>query len=390
MRRNGVRLVSLAATAGMVTMSLAACGGGGSTTAAGGSNSSASGGWATAQSAQAGGGMDALVAAAKQEGALNVIALPPTWADYGEVISTFESKYGIKVSSANPNGSSGDEMNALSSTKGQSTAPDVVDIGNSYAQSGARSAAFAPYKVATWADIPDGQKDEGGLWYSDMGGYVSIGCNAAKVGGTCPKSFKDLLNPEYQGKVAFSGDPTNSNSAFEAVWAAALANGGSADNIAPGIDFFKKLNDEGIFNKTKATPANIASGATPIVLDWDYLNISQAAELAKSGITWTTSIPTDGVVSAYYAQAINVNAPHPAAARLWEEYLYSQTPDGGQNLWLKGSARPIELATMLKNGSAVGADKLPAVKDVEPFLPNQDQITKAKSLVTQSWANAVK
>ena len=112
--------------------------------------------------------------------------------------------------------------------------------------------------MATWADIPDAQKDSGGLWYSDYGGYISIGCNATKVGGTCPKTIKDLDNPAYKGKVALNGDPTSANAAFEAVWAAALANGGSADNIQPGIDFFKKLNKEGIFNKTKVTPATVA------------------------------------------------------------------------------------------------------------------------------------
>ena len=75
-----------------------------------------------------------------------------------------------------------------------------------------------------------------------------------------------------------------------------LANGGSATNIQPGIDFFKKLNSEGIFNKTKVTPATVASGETPIVLDWDYLNVGNAATLKAQNITWTTSDPADGLV----------------------------------------------------------------------------------------------
>ena len=180
----------------------------------------------------------------------------------------------------------------IKSTKGQASAPDVVDIGNSYALSGAQAGDFAPYKVATWSDIPDAQKDSGGLWYSDYGGYISIGCNAAKVGGTCPTTIKDLDNPAYKGLVALNGDPTSANAAFEAVWAAALANGGSATNIQPGIDFFKKLNSEGIFNKTKVTPATVASGETPIVLDWDYLNVGNAATLKTQNITWTTADPS--------------------------------------------------------------------------------------------------
>ena len=387
------RRTRLAGTAALAALglALAACGSDNSSTpTATGSSSTTTTDWATAQSAEAGGGMEALVAAAQKEGTLNVIALPPTWANYAEIISTFKKKYGIKVNSENPDGASADEINALKSTKGQSSAPDVVDVGNSFALSGAQDGLYAPYKVATWNDIPDGQKDTGGLWTSDYGGYISIGCNATKVG-TCPKTIKELDNPAYKNMVALNGDPTESNSAFQGVWALALANGGSADDIQPGIDYVKKLNDEGIFNKTQVTPATVASGATPIVLDWDYLNVAEGTELAKKGQKWEVNDPADGLVSAYYAQAINRSAPHPAAARLWEEYLYSQDPDGGQNLWLKGYARPIELVAMQKNGSAdqAAVAKVPPVTDKNPFVPTQDQVTKATATVTKNWAAAV-
>jgi len=162
------------------------------------------------------GGMDALVTAAKQEGTLNLIAVPRTWAGYGAIIDAFTAKYGIKINSENPDGSSGDEINAIKSTKGQESAPDVVDIGNSYALSGAQEGDFAPYKVATWSDIPDAQKDSGGLWYSDYGGYISIGCNATKIK-NCPTTIKDLDNPAFKNDVALNGDPTSANAAFEAV-----------------------------------------------------------------------------------------------------------------------------------------------------------------------------
>jgi putative spermidine/putrescine transport system substrate-binding protein len=335
--------------------------------------------------------MAALVAAAQKEGTLNLIAVPRTWAGYGAIIDAFTAKYKIKINSENPGGSSGDEINALKSTKGQASAPDVLDIGNSYALSGSQEGDFAPYKVATWADIPDAQKDAGGLWYSDYGGYVSIGCNAAKVGGTCPKTIKELDNPKYKGLVALNGDPTSANAAFEAVWAAALANGGSADNIQPGIDFFKKLNSEGIFNKTKVTPATVQSGATPIVMDWDYLNVGNAAALKKAGINWTTVDPADGLVSGYYAQAVSINAAHPAVARLWEEFLYSQDANAGLNGWLRGAARPIELVAMQKAGTADKAAlaAVPQVTDANPFNPTQAQVTAAKAVVTQKWAAAV-
>jgi putative spermidine/putrescine transport system substrate-binding protein len=384
-------VLALAASTAMLTVT--ACSSSSKKAASGGNSttSTAAVNWATAQSVQAGGGMAALVAAAQKEGTLNLIAVPRTWAGYGAMIDAFTAKYHLKINSENPDGSSGDEINALKSTKGQASAPDVLDIGNSYALSGAQAGNFAPYKVATWTSIPDAQKDAGGLWYSDYGGYISIGCNAAKVGGTCPKTIKELDNTKFKHDVALNGDPTSANAAFEAVWAAALANGGSADNIQPGIDFFHKLNSEGIFNKTKVTPATIQSGATPIVLDWDYLNVGNAAALKKAGITWTTTDPSDGLVSGYYAQAISINAAHPAAARLWEEFLYSQDATAGQNGWLRGFARPIELAAMQQasTADATALAAVPPVTDANPFNPTQAQVTAAKNVVTQKWAAAV-
>ena len=379
------RLVSIVAATAAITVALAGCGGSSkkSTTGTGSAGSKDA---KSATSAADMGGMDALVAAAKQEGTLNTIALPPTWANYGELISGFTAKYGIKINNVNPDGSSGDEITAIKSLKGQSRAPDVVDVGQSFALSGAASGLYAPYKVATWNDIPDAQKDPSGKWVNDYGGYISIGCDAKKVT-TCPTSIKALDDPQYKGKVALNGDPTSANAAFSAVWAAALANGGSLDNVQPGIDFFGKLKKDGVFVTVNAKPATIESGETPIVLDWDYLNAGYVDTFAAKGVQWKVADPTDALLPGYYDQAINASAPHPAAARLWEEYLYS---DEGQNLWLKGFARPARLVSMQKAGTATPdlLAKLPTVTGQANF-PTDAQITAAKSTVTANWAKAV-
>ncbi len=102
------------------------------------------------------GDLDALIAAAKEEGTLNVIALPPDWANYGEMISTFESKYGIKINSAQPDGSSQDEINAPTQLKGTDRAPDVFDWVAAWLSP---TRACSPYKVAAWDQIPESLKD---------------------------------------------------------------------------------------------------------------------------------------------------------------------------------------------------------------------------------------
>jgi putative spermidine/putrescine transport system substrate-binding protein len=372
-RRSVVRGAAVAVGCAATLAAVAACGS---------SSSSSGSGWGKATSAASDGGMSALVKAAQKEGTLNVIALPPTWANYGEELSTFSKKYGIKITSANHNGSSQDEITAVQRLGNQSRAPDVLDVGQSFAT--ADTGLFAPYKVSTWSGIPAANKASTGSWYNDYGGYISFGCNT-KLVKVCPTSFADLLKPQYKNMVALDGDPTQANAAFSGVWAASLANGGSLDNIKPGLDFFGKLKKAGNFNRTQATQATIQSGQTPIVIDWDYLNAAAASKL-KAIVPFKVTVPSDASFAAYYAQAINAKAPHPAAARLWEEFLYSNQ---GQNLWLKGLARPIRLTQMTTNGTA---DKtfLTQLPQANPNVtyPTDAQTTAAKTIVAQGWGSA--
>ncbi|MGM1059517.1 ABC transporter substrate-binding protein [Saccharothrix sp. Mg75] len=337
---------------------------------------------ATAQSAAEFGGLDKLVEAAKAEGRLNVIALPPDWANYGEIISAFEAEYGIEVDSAQPDASSQDEINAAEQLKGGDRAPDVFDLGLNVAL--ANTGVFAPYRVETWADIPDELKEPSGLYYGDYGGFMSIGYDASKV--PAPTSVKDLLKPEYQGKVALNGDPTQAGAAFSGVVMASLGNGGSADDIAPGVEFFKQLKAAGNFLPVDPSPATIESGQTPVVVDWDYTNAAQTAKLAGKA-DWRVVVPRDAQVGAYYNQAVNKDAPHPAAARLWQEFLYS---DEGQNLFLKGLSRPVRMDAMEKAGTldAAAAAKLPETGGEQVFL-TQQQSDEAKRVLSSTWAQAV-
>jgi putative spermidine/putrescine transport system substrate-binding protein len=341
---------------------------------------------ATATSAADFGGLDALVKAAKKEGTLHAIALPRDWANYGALIDGFKKKYGIKIEVENPDGSSQDEINAVTSRKGQDRAPDVLDLGSSFALSAAQQGLLAPYKVTAFADIPEGQKDAQGRWFNDYGGYISIGCDAKKVK-ECPKTFKDLLKPEYKGQVALNGNPTKSGSAFGGVYAASLAGGGSFDDIQPGLDFFAKLKKNGNYTPVESTPATVEKGETPISIDWDYLNAGYADEFKSKGVDWTVTVPTDGEFSQYYSQAINKDAPHPAAARLWQEYLYSAE---GQNLWLGGYARPALMTAMETAGTLdkTAAAKLPTVSGT-PKFPTEAQQAKAKTVLAQGWGKAV-
>src|SRR5580698_10395054 len=352
----------------------------------GSSGSSSSGSstksYATATSLAAAGGMSGLVAAAKKEGQLNVITLPADWANYGTIMKDFTAKYGIKINDANPDGSSQDEINAMEQLKGQSRAPDVLDMGTSFAIKADQAGLLAPYKVVTWTSIPANTKASDSTWYDDYGGYVAIGYDSAKVK-VAPTSFKDLLKPIYKNQVAINGNPTQASAAFSAVYASSLANGGSLANIAPGIAYFKKLHSAGNFVPVTASAATMESGQTPIVIWWDYL---LASEIGPSVPGLKIVIPSDASYAAYYDQAISKYAPDPAAARLWEEYLYSVT---GQNLWLQGEARPIELPTLVANGSVdqTAYKALPPAPAGSVTFATQAQQDAAENIVAQQWSS---
>ena len=375
MRTPSVRVGALFA-ASTLLLALVAC----SPPAA--NNEAAASDAAKATSAADLGGIDKLVEAAKKEGQLNVIALPPDWANYGEILTAFTAKYGIKVKSDQPDGSSQDEINAAKQLKGQAGAPDVFDLGGAVAT--ANVALFAPYKVSTWADVPAALKDAGGAWVNDYGGYMSIGYDAAKV--PAPTGVADLLKPEYKGKVALNGDPTQAGAAFSGVVMAALGSGGTADDIAKGVTFFGDLKKAGNFLPVDPTPATIESGQTPVVFDWDYLNVAQGTKL-KGKVDWKTMVPNNAVVGSYYVQAINKDAPHPAAARLFQEFLYS---DQGQNLWLKGGARPVRADAMAKAGTIdkTAFDALPKTSGTPVFL-TEAQSTAAKTYLSTNWAKTI-
>jgi putative spermidine/putrescine transport system substrate-binding protein len=356
---------------------VAACGGGGE------AGTGTGGGAGTPPASGKDVALDVIVENAKAEGKLNTIALPPDWANYGEIMSAFSSKYGIKINNANPNGSSAEENQAVKSLKGQTRAPDVLDVGPSFAAEGKDGGLYAQYKNSNWDTIPDDQKDADGYWVGDYWGAISLGANT-KVA-PLPATWADLKKSDYKGKVALNGDPRESGSAFAGVLAASVANGGSLDDIQPGIDFFKELKDMGNFILVDATPATVANGQSPVTIDWDYLQIAYGSEF-KSNIKWEVTVPADAVVGNFYCQAINADAPNPWAARLWQEFLYS---DEGQLLWLKGFSHPVRFQDMSDRGVIPQdlLDKLPSAdlyKDVQ--FPTPAQSDAAKAVIADGWA----
>jgi putative spermidine/putrescine transport system substrate-binding protein len=333
-----------------------------------------------------------LIAAAKKEGMLTVIGLPPSQLNYRTIIAEFTRTYGIKVHDQFPGATSQQAIGAVKTENNTSKAPDVLNLDIAAALANAN--LFAPYKVSTWNAIPPGLKDPTGLWAAGYGGDMAVGYNP-KLGPIT--SLNQLLAPRFRHDIALAANPATAaglglngvmlaNPALGAVMMASLAHGGTPASITPGLVFFRQLHTAGNLSALTATDATIRAGTTPVVMNWDYLN--QPAETGVPG--WRTFIPPTAIVGGYQAQAINKDAPHPAAARLWEEFLYSQTKNGGQNQWLKAGARPAEMAAMTANGTinTTAAAKLPKATRPPVFL-TPAQATIAATYLAANWARAI-
>ena len=370
---------------------LTACGGGGATNAPSAAAPSQAATPGTSQAASeapsgAGAGAEdpALIAAAQEEGTLTTIALPHDWCNYGEAIETFKSKYSLDVNELDPNAGSGDEIEAIKANQDNPgpQAPDVIDVGLSFGPSAKEEDLLQPYKVATWDSIPDEAKDPDGYWWGDYYGVLAFEVNTAVVANV-PQDWSDLLKPEYAGQIALAGDPRVSNQAIQAVYAAALANGGSLDDPQPGLDFFAQLNEAGNLLPGIANAATVAAGETPITIRWTYNALSNRDTTAESGgPAIEVVVPASGRFAGVYVQGISAFAPHPNAAKLWQEFLFS---DEGQNIWLKGYCHPIRYEDLVAN-DAVPAEQLAKLPDVEgAVFPSLDQLNAASKLITESW-----
>ncbi len=343
--------------------------------------------WRDATSAEDGGGMDALIEAAQAEGAFNSMGLYEDWANYGGILAAFSEKYDIEINNDVSTGASQDLINAVKNRQGQDDSLDYLDTGMSFADSADNEGLLAQYEPEVAGEIPAEMKSENNTWYNHLGGNMAIGCDAAAID-NCPESFADLKNPEYAGKIALTGDPTSSESAFMAVYAAALANDGSLDDVQPGIDFFAELSEAGNLVAVTGNEGTMETGETPILINWDYLMAPMAENLSGAGVDLQIIAPEEGTVSSYYAASLNADAPHPATARLFMEFLMS---DEGQNLLLEGYVRPVRLQEMVDAGTVnqEALDRLPESILQEAPQPDLEQRATQQAVVVEQWAEAV-
>jgi putative spermidine/putrescine transport system substrate-binding protein len=331
----------------------------------------------------------ALLDAANAEGKVNLIALPDNWANYKGILASFREKYpSIENPVANPDASSADELVAVETLKGQPDMPDALDVSPAISQEVDAKGYWETYKPCGWDEIPDVLKDADGKWIAAYYGIMAIGTNTTVVK-NAPTSFAELAKPEYKGLVSLNGDPREAGAAFNAVVAASVANGGSFDDIMPGIKYFADLKASGNLAGTDVTEATVISGETPIWLDWTYNYPGLAPKLVENGITWAIRVPTDGVHGGFYAQGVVKGGPNNNAAKLWIDHI---TSDEGALGYLEGGAIPARFEALVAAGkvSEEAKKNLPDPALIAQIkFPTPDQVKAMKEVLAANWGPMV-
>ena len=370
------RLVALGLTLPLASAIVAAC-----STAA---SSAPSAGASAAAGMEA--AMSALLSAAKGEGTLYLTGIPPEWANYQGQFDLWDSLTGIKRDGITTEGeySSGQELDSIKNTG----KVDVGDVGISFGPQAKTGGLVANYKHAHWDDIDASLKDADGAWCATYYGAEAflVNTDAVKI----PiADWKDLLDPSLKNAVGIDGDPNKASDSFYAVWSAAFANGGGADDIGKGVDWFNQLKAAGNLTPARANQANMLSGEVKVGIKWDYLGLADR-DKAAGAPNFKVVIPPSGSVAGPYVSLVAAKAPHMNAAKLWNEMMYS---DAGQLNFLKGYAHPARFAALNAAGKVPAdlAAKLPpadAYKNVK-FVADADKIAAAKAALAKAWTLVV-
>ena len=283
--------------------------------------------------------LDDIIAQAKEEGQINSVGMPDTWANWVGTWDDIEEKYGI--TQADQDMSSAEEI-AMFKQEGTDGTKDIGDVGQQWGPTAEAEGVTLKYKTSYWDEIPDWAKDDDGDWVVGYYGTMSVISNDDQVPNP-PTTLAELAEGDYKVSI---GDITAAAAAQHAVLAIAVALGGGLDNMQPAYDFITKIAEAGRLDVSDVSVARLESGEVAVGLNWDYNSLNYRAQILQNNpdAKFTVSIPTDGSVQSGYATIINANAPHPAAACLAREYILS---DEGQVNLARGYATPIRSSVEL-------------------------------------------
>lgn len=295
---------------------------------------------------------------AKEEGEVNSVGMPDTWANWEETWQDLNEKYGLEHTDTNM--SSAEEIAKMES-EGENATADIGDVGISFGPIAEEKDITLPYKTSYWDEIPDWAKDDDGDWVVGYQGTIAFVTDTEQVEDV-PTSWEDLLNGDYTVSV---GDVSSATQSQMAVLAAAIAHGGDETNLQPGIDFFAELAEQGrLSTASNLNVAGMEKGELEVGIMWDFNALGYADQVDPE--RFEVTIPEEGSVVSGYATIINKYSKNPHAAMLTREYILS---DEGQINLAKGYARPIRENVELPEEVA---EKMVPAEQYENAVPVED------------------
>lgn len=292
--------------------------------------------------------LEDLITQAKEEGEVNSVGMPDTWANWVETWEDLEAEYGIAHTDQDM--SSAEEI-AMFKSEGTDGTKDIGDVGQQWGPTAEQEGVTLKYKTSYWDEIPDWAKDDDGDWVVGYYGTMSFIANDEQVP-NAPTSYQDILDGDYKVTI---GDVVAGASSQYAVLAAAYALGGSIDDMQPAYDFLTELAEAGRLDTGDPSIARLESGEIAVAMHWDYNTLNYRAQILENNpdAAFTVTIPQDGSVRSGYCTIINKYAPHPAAACLAREYILS---DEGQINLARGFATPIRDVELPEDVKALHLD----------------------------------
>lgn len=312
--------------------------------------------------------LEEIIEKAKEDGEVNSVGMPDTWANWGETWDEIEATYGLKHTDTDM--SSAEEL-AIFANEANDATKDIGDVGQSFGPVAKEQGVTMPYKTSYWDSIPDWAKDEDGNWIIGYYGTITFITNTDLVD-QAPTSWQDVLEGDYTLTI---GDVSVATQAQSGLLSAAIAFGGSESDIQPGLDFFKTLAEDGRLDMGDTSVARLEKGEIEVAVLWDYNSLGYRAQIQENNPNahYEVSVPSDGAIQSGYCTIINAYTKRPYAAALAREYILS---DEGQINLAKGYARPVRDV------------ELP--EDVKAKLLPDDQYTNARFIEDQeAWDQAV-
>lgn len=268
---------------------------------------------------------------------------PPQWADWATQLKTIKKHLGYSIPHDNKN--SGQTLSQLLAEKSSPVA-DVAYYGVSFGIQAAQKDVVMAYKPKHFDEIPKGLRDPQGRWFTIHSGALGFFVNKdALEGKPVPRSWKDLLKPDYKGMVGYL-DPSSAFVGYAGAVAVNRAMGGSLDNFDPAIKYFQDLAKNNPIVPKQTSYARVLSGEIPILFDYDF-NAYRGKYKDKSNVEFV--IPAEGTVVVPYVMSLVKNSPNPSKGKKILDFIMS---DEGQKVWANAFLRPVRASAMSKEAAA--------------------------------------